>query len=90
MRWFPASSIRPKTAFAFDLLDTYHKVTLQGKLNLYDFYHATMQKTDNQGRSKPLVSGFERSKQFPIDEFPTVSLSRNLPLCASVEASQGC
>ncbi|KAF9779310.1 hypothetical protein BJ322DRAFT_1113656 [Thelephora terrestris] len=32
----------------------YHKVTLQGKLNLYDFYLATMQKSDNQGRSKPV------------------------------------
>jgi len=56
MRWYPASFRRPKTAFTFDLLDTYHKVTLQGKLNLYDFYHAIMHKTDNQGRSKPLVS----------------------------------
>ena len=59
MRWYPASFHRPKTAFTFDLLETYHKVTLQGKLNLYDFYHAIMHKTDNQGRSKPLVSGIE-------------------------------
>ena len=59
MCWYPASFNRPKTAFTFDLLETYHKVTLQGKLNLYDFYHAIMQKTNNQGRSKPLVSGFE-------------------------------
>ena len=57
MRWYPASFNRPKTAFTFDLLETYHKVTLQGKLNLYDFYHAIMHKSDNQGRSKPLVSG---------------------------------
>ena len=56
MRWYPASFNRPGTAFTFDLLETYHKVTLQGKLNLYDFYHAIMHKTDNQGRSKPIVS----------------------------------
>jgi hypothetical protein len=55
MRWYPASFSRPRTAFSFDLLETYHKVTLQGKLNLYDFYHAIMQKSDNQGRSKPMV-----------------------------------
>ena len=55
MRWYPASFNRPRTAFTFDLLETYHKVTLQGKLNLYDFYHSIMQKSDNQGRSKPLV-----------------------------------
>jgi hypothetical protein len=56
MRWYPASFNRPRTAFTFDLLETYHKVTLQGKLNLYDFYLAIMQKSDNQGRSKPMVS----------------------------------
>ena len=58
-RWYPASFNRPKTAFTFDLLETYHKITLQGKLNLYDFYHSIMQKSDNQGRSKPLVSGLK-------------------------------
>ena len=57
MRWYPASFDRPRTAFSFDLLETYHKVSLQGKLNLYDFFLAIMQKSDNQGRSKPMVSG---------------------------------
>ena len=56
IRWYPASFNRPRTAFSFDLLETYHKVTLQGKLNLYDFYLAIMHKSDNQGRSKPMVS----------------------------------
>lgn len=56
MKWYPASFNRPKTAFTFDLLDTYHKLTLQGKLNLYDFYTATMQKSDNCGRRKVIVS----------------------------------
>lgn len=50
IRWYPASSIRPRTVFTFDLLDTYHKISMQGKLNLYDFYTAIMQKTDNRGR----------------------------------------
>ena len=56
MRWYPASFNRPRTAFSFDLLETYHKLTLQGKLNLYDFYLAIMQKSDNQGRLKTMVS----------------------------------
>ena len=56
MRWYPASFTRTRTAFSFDLLETYHKITLQGKLNLYDFYLAIMQKSDNQGRSEPMVS----------------------------------
>ena len=55
MRWYPASFKRPRTAFSFDLLETYHKVTLQGKLNLYDFFLAIMQKSDNQGRLKLVV-----------------------------------
>ena len=54
--WYPASFDRPKTAFTFDLLNTYHKLTLQGKINLFDFYMSIMQKTDNCGWDKPLVS----------------------------------
>ena len=65
MRWHPASIDRPKTAFTSDLLETYHKVTLQGKLNLYDFYHAIVQKTDNQGRSKPLVCRLQMIVEVP-------------------------
>lgn len=53
--WYPASILRPKTAFTFDLMDTYHKVSMQGKLNLYDFYNSIMQKTDNRGRAKVKV-----------------------------------
>jgi hypothetical protein len=54
--WYPATFDKPTTAFAFDLLNTYHKLTLQGKLNLYDFYSSIMQKADNCGRKKKLVS----------------------------------
>ena len=56
--WFPASLLRPKTAFTFNLLDTYHKISLQGKLNLYDFYTSILQKTDNCRRFKTKVCGF--------------------------------
>ena len=58
VRWYPASVLRPKTVFTFDLLDTYHKISLQGKLNLYDFYNMIMQKTDNCGRSNIKVCWF--------------------------------
>lgn len=56
MKWYPASFDRPKTAFTFDILDSYHKITLQGKLNLYDFYTSVMQKSDNCGQKKVIVS----------------------------------
>lgn len=54
--WYPASFQRPATAFTFNVLDSYHKLALQGKLNLYDFYSSIMQKTDNCGREKAIVS----------------------------------
>ena len=54
--WYPASFQRPKTAFTFNVLDTYHKLAIQGKLNLYDFYLFILQKTDNCGRTKAVVS----------------------------------
>lgn len=56
VRWYPASFDRPKTAFTFDLLDAYHKLTLQGKLNVYDFYTAIIQRTYNCGGKKMFVS----------------------------------
>ena len=63
--WYPASFRRPKTAFTFDILDTYHKIALQGKLNLYNFYLSIMQKTDNCGRKRVVMS----CVSLPIDVF---------------------
>ena len=60
--WYPASFQRPKTAFTFNVLDTYHKLSLQGKLNLYDFFSSILQKTDNCGQKKLPVSCF-----FPLN-----------------------
>lgn len=54
-KWYPATTDRPRTAFTFDLLDTFHKLTLQGKFNLYDFYLGVLHKTDNCGRTKKIV-----------------------------------
>ena len=54
--WYPASFQRPKTAFTFEVLDLYHKLAIQGKLNLHDFYTSLLQKTDNCGQKKLLVS----------------------------------
>lgn len=55
-RWFPATFTRPRTAFTFDCLDTFHLLTLQGKTSLYDFYHTVLHKTDNMELQKPVVS----------------------------------
>lgn len=54
--WFPATFSRTNTTFTFDCLNTFHEHTLQGKGNLYDFYHVLSQKTDNVNVSDMLVS----------------------------------
>jgi len=46
-RWFLATFIRPGTVFTFNVLKTFHELTLQGKTTLYDFYHAILRITDN-------------------------------------------
>jgi hypothetical protein len=56
--WFPATFSRPNTVFTFDCLDTFHENTLQGKGNLYDFYHLLLRKTDNVNASNTIVSDF--------------------------------
>lgn len=63
--WYPASFQRPKTAFTFDVLDSYHKISLQGKLNLYDFYTSILQKTNNCGQKKMTVVEFSLLSVFP-------------------------
>ena len=54
--WFPATFSWPKTVFTFDCLNTFHEHTLQGKGNLYDFYHLLIRKTDNANLSNTFVS----------------------------------
>lgn len=54
-RLFPATLDRPKTAFTFDVLDTFHKLTLQGKTTMYDYHETLIQLTDNTGDVEGLV-----------------------------------
>ena len=54
--WFPVTFSRPNTVITFDCLDTFYEHTLQGKENLYDFYHSLLWKTDNANVSDTIVS----------------------------------
>ena len=56
--WFPAMFDRPQMAFTFECLSFFHELTLQGKVNMYDFYHTIMRVSDNAGLSKTVVSCF--------------------------------
>jgi len=53
--WFPATIERPSTAFAFDILDFFHKLQDRNKCNPYDFYHAIIQRTDAAGLKPEIV-----------------------------------
>lgn len=58
VRWFPATMERPSTAFAFDILDFFHKLQNQSKCNPYDFYNAIIQRTNAAGLNPEIVSLF--------------------------------
>jgi len=54
-RIFPATLLRPGTAFTFRLLDFLHKLQTQSKVNLYDFYLSLVSVTDSAGQKPPVV-----------------------------------
>jgi hypothetical protein len=48
-RLLPSSVNSPRSAFSFDVLDSFHLLTLQGKTSAYDYYLSIAHKTDNTG-----------------------------------------
>jgi hypothetical protein len=54
--WFPATIIRPRTAFTFDVLEAFHLLNLQGKTSAYDYYLSLVHRTDNTGTQDVKVS----------------------------------
>ncbi|KAJ3714963.1 hypothetical protein C8R42DRAFT_725909 [Lentinula raphanica] len=48
-RWFPATHLEPRTAATYRVMDTFHVLTLQGKVTTYDFYAGLEKLTDNTG-----------------------------------------
>ena len=59
--WFPATFNCPKTAFTFHCLDFYHELTLQGKVNAYDFCRTLLHITDNLDFKSTSVCIFPQS-----------------------------
>ncbi|KAF9488598.1 hypothetical protein BDN71DRAFT_1403060 [Pleurotus eryngii] len=56
---FPATLKLPQATFTFNLLNMFYLLTLQSKIAVFDFYHATEQQTDNVGVKK-LPDYYER------------------------------
>lgn len=48
---FPATPNAPSTCATFRVLETYHALTLQSKITVYDFYITLNNLTDNTGVS---------------------------------------
>ena len=56
--WLPATFIRPQTAFTFHCLNFYHELTLQSKVNAYDFCRSLLRLTDSLELNKTSVCVF--------------------------------
>jgi hypothetical protein len=54
-KMYPSSENRPRSAWTFDFLDNYVKISLQGKVSLYDFYNAVLHRSHNTATSDTLV-----------------------------------
>jgi hypothetical protein len=47
--WFPATSVEPQTCATFTACDTFHIMTLQGKVTTYNYYSGLEKVTGNTG-----------------------------------------
>ena len=54
--WFPATFTHPSTAFTFRLLDFFHKLQTQSKVNLHDFYTSLVFVNNSASQKPPVVS----------------------------------
>jgi hypothetical protein len=54
--WFPATWKTPRTAFTFDVLNSFHILNLRSKCNMFDFFVALMRKSNNSDLERATVS----------------------------------
>ncbi|RPD55075.1 hypothetical protein L227DRAFT_615722 [Lentinus tigrinus ALCF2SS1-6] len=52
-RWYPATSVSPKTAATFQVLETFHLLSVQSKLSAFEFYNTLSRRTDNTNVNTP-------------------------------------
>jgi hypothetical protein len=45
--WMPATSLKPRTAFTFSLLEMFQLLTAQSKISAYDYYLSILRRTNN-------------------------------------------
>ncbi|KAG1868604.1 hypothetical protein F4604DRAFT_1881517 [Suillus subluteus] len=49
LRWFPATTIDPRTAATFAVIEFFHLLSFKSKVSAYEFYHSLTWRTDNVG-----------------------------------------
>jgi hypothetical protein len=55
-RWFPATTIGPKTAATFVALEHFQLLTFESKASVFEFYRTLMRRVDNTGTVEVPVS----------------------------------
>ncbi|KAI0038056.1 hypothetical protein FA95DRAFT_1506105, partial [Auriscalpium vulgare] len=51
--WWPATTDRPRTVVTFAVLNHFHALNLQGKVNMYDYYQGLVRLVDGTGTRTP-------------------------------------
>ena len=77
VRWFPATTELPSTAFTFNLLGYFHNLQNRNKCNPYDFYHTIIQQTDAAGLNSEIVGYSHYSVAPSLTHFSIASLQRD-------------
>src|ERR1700678_4112099 len=72
--WFPATFNRPQTTFTFRCLDFYHELTLQSKVNAYDFFRSLLRLTDSLELNKTSVCLFKYCIKSNLHAFFRITL----------------
>jgi CxC2 like cysteine cluster associated with KDZ transposases len=56
VRWFPATTIEPKTAATFNALEHFQLLTFELKASVFEFYRTLMRRMDNTNTVRVPVS----------------------------------
>ncbi|KAH7919505.1 hypothetical protein BV22DRAFT_1108049 [Leucogyrophana mollusca] len=52
-RWFPSTSVDPRSAATFRVMEEYQLLSFESKVSAYQFYDALARRTDNTGLAPP-------------------------------------
>jgi hypothetical protein len=80
--WWPATIVRPQTVVTTNTCKLFHALTLQGKVNMYDFWNGLVRITDGAGLRRVAVCF--------VDVFSILYSSRCSPGIRSLSVSCAC